>query len=341
MKKLLILFTLILFLCSPIFSSGTKEETKDEYNILVYIGGVLAGNPPYENLNNGALAFAKEHTNVKIKTYEAGFNQAEWESQLTSLVATGQYDFVLTTNPSLPEICDNISKKFPDQKFIITDAYFEGNKNIKTYLYNQYQQSVVLGHLAGLITTSDMEGANKYKKVGFILAQEYPLVTDDIIPGFIEGAKQVDKDIEVDIRTIGNWYDASKASEFTLSMINQGCDVFTSIAGGAAQGLLKTAKENNKYIVNYDINSYKDAPNTIVGCGNIKSVKLVEEILKKAIDGTLEFNKPEIIGIEEGYVDFFLDDPLFKQGLSDQVYNQFTSWYNKVKLGEIKIVKGN
>ncbi len=63
-------------------------------------------------------------------------------------------------------------------------------KNIKTYLYNQYQQSYILGYLAALVTTSNMNGANSWKRIGFILAQEFPLITNDILPGFKDGAKK-------------------------------------------------------------------------------------------------------------------------------------------------------
>jgi simple sugar transport system substrate-binding protein len=325
---------------SSLNSSTTEAK---EINILVFISGALDGNPPYENLNNGALAFAKKNPNVKIKTYEAGFNQAEWESQLTSLVATSKYDYVLTSNPSLPEICDRISKKFPNQKFIIPDAYFEGNKNIKTYEYNQYQQSVILGHLAGLITTSDMNNITKdqkNKKVGFIYAQEFPMMNEDIFPGFEAGLKQVDPSLSLDTRVIGNWYDASKASELALSMADSGVDTFTSIAGGAAQGLIKVAKDKGLYIVAYDTNSYNMAPGTIVGSGQVDLMALTQNSLQSAIDGTLDWGVASIIGVEDGYIGFYSDDPQFKKGLSENVYNQFMDWYSKVKNKTIIIKSG-
>ena len=322
-------------------TNSTKIPEVNEKNILVFIPGSIAGSAPYENLNNGALEYADENENINVKSYEAGFNQAEWESQLTSLVASGKYDIVLTTNPSLPEICDNISKKFPNQKFIITDAYLDGNKSIKTYEYNQYQQSVILGYLAGLITTSNMKNVNSDKKVGFILSQEYPMINDNVIPGFKEGLKQVDTDITADIRVIGNWYDASKASELALSMIDNGVDTFTSIAGGAAEGLYKVASEKNLYVVAYDTNSYLLAPGAIVGSGNVKSTKLVKEALKESANGELTWGAAERVGIEQGYIDFFTEDPLFKQGLSDDVYSSFMDWYKKVKNGTITIKKNN
>ncbi len=352
--SLLLLLSLFLFSCSNnksknntqsenTVSEAKSTEADKNINILVFISGALDGNPPYENLNNGALEFAKNHPNVSVKTYEAGFNQAEWESQLTSLVATSKYDYVLTSNPSLPEICDRISKKFPSQKFIIPDAYFEGNQNIKTYEYDQYQQSVILGHLAGLITTSDMDNINKdktNKKVGFIYAQEFPMMNEDIFPGFEEGLKQVDPTLSLDTRVVGNWYDASKASELALSMADSGVDTFTSIAGGAAQGLIKVAKDKGLYIVAYDTNSYSMAPLTIVGSGQVDLVNLTQNILQSAIDGTLDWGVASKIGVEDGYIGFFIDDPLFKEGVSDDVYNQFVDWYSKVKDKSIIIKSG-
>jgi simple sugar transport system substrate-binding protein len=213
------------------------------FSVLVYITGVTAGSPSYEMMAEGALEFAGEHGNVTVRVYEAGFNQAEWEEQLTSLVADGGYDLVLGSNPSLPEICANVGKQFPEQKFAITDSYYEGNPRISTWLYNQYEQSLYLGYLAGLVTTSGMPRANSAKKIGFIAAQEYPLLTRHMVPGFLEGARRVDPEITLDFRVIGNWYDANKAADLASGMIDSGVDVFTSIAGGAAQGLIRTIRE--------------------------------------------------------------------------------------------------
>ena len=213
---------LILLVLTPIGATGATEEREEDglISILVFIPGVTAGSPPYETMAAGANEFAQTYENITVKVYEAGFNQAQWEEQLTSLVATGEYDIVLSTNPSLPEICEKVGKKFPDQKFIITDAFLEGNNQIRTYLYNQYEQSLYLGYLAGLVTTSDMPYANGDLKIGFIASQEYPLLNNHMIPGFLEGARMINKDIELDFRVIGNWYDANKASDLAVSMID-------------------------------------------------------------------------------------------------------------------------
>jgi simple sugar transport system substrate-binding protein len=301
----------------------------------VYITGVVAGSPPYELLAAGAEAFAAARDKVRVTIYEAGFNQAEWEEQLTSLVAEGEFDLVLGSNPSLPEICASVGKKFPEQRFVITDAWYEGNPQISAYLYNQYEQSLYLGYLAGLITVSAMPGANAAKRVGFIAAQEYPLLSRHIAPGFLEGARRVDPEIELDFRVIGNWYDANKAAELASSMIYAGVDVFASIAGGAAQGMIRTAKERGAYVLCYNTGEYDQAPGVIVGCGLMEQKKLVMEILADAMAGRIQYGTSRTVGAKEGYLDFIADDPGYRDYLPADMRERFDAFMDDIRAGRV------
>jgi simple sugar transport system substrate-binding protein len=303
--------------------------------VLVYITGVVAGSPPYELLAAGAQEFASARDNVQVRVYEAGFNQAEWEEQLTSLVAGGEFDLVLGSNPSLPEICANVGKKFPNQRFIITDAQYEGNGQISAYLYNQYEQSLYLGYLAGLITVSGMPNANAAKRIGFIAAQEYPLLSRHIAPGFLDGARRVDPEIDMDFRVIGNWYDANKAAELASSMIDAGVDVFASIAGGAAQGMIKTAKERGAYVVFYNTSEYDQAPGVIVGCGLMEQKKLVMEILADALAGKIRYGESRTVGAKAGYLDFIADNPGYRDYLPADIQERFDAFMDGIRAGTV------
>jgi len=323
----------ILFIISVLFYSGCEGRNRQNrsdggISILVFITGIIAGNPPYEMLSEGTLEFAKNNPDISIKIYEAGTNQAMWEQQLTEMVSAGEYDIVIGSNPSLPEICINVGRLFPDQKFIIADAQYEGNPQIKTYNYNQYEQSFFLGYLAGLITTSNMPYTNSQKKIGFIAAQEYPLLTREMIPGFIEGARLADPEIELDVRIVGNWFDANKAAELTSAMMNSGVDVFTAIAGGAAQGLIKTAVERDAYIVWYNTNSYNLAPGNILGCGIMEQKKLVIEILEDIKQGRIQYGISQTIGVKEGYLGFIFDDPGYYNYLPAEIRIRFETFMN-------------
>ena len=321
---------ILLLISAVIFFSCDKNTSQQDIDlsVLVFITGVIAGSPTYEMMAEGALEFAQNNPNVNIKIYEAGINQAEWEQQLGEMVSGGEYDIVLASNPSLPEMCIRVGRMFPDQKFIITDAHYEGNPQIRTYLYNQYEQSLFLGYLAGLITTSDMPYANSHKRIGFIAAQEYPLLTNQMVPGFLEGARIADPQIELDLRVVGNWIDANKAAELASAMIDSGVDVFTAIAGGASQGLIKTAVEREAYIVWYNINVYNQAPGYIVGCGIMEQKKLVMEILSDALGGRMEYGISQTLGVREGYVGFITDDPGYRENIPEDIRNRFQTFLN-------------
>jgi riboflavin transport system substrate-binding protein len=323
MKKILI----ALLLVSMLFTIGCKKKVqydlkRNNISVLVFITGVIAGSPSYEMMAEGALEFEKKHSNVSVKIYEAGMNQSQWEQQLGEMVAGGDYDVVIGSNPSLPEICASVAKNFPKQKFVIVDAEYEGNQQIRTFNYNQREQSYFLGYLAGLVTTSDLPYANSQKKIGFIAAQEYPLLTKQMVPGFLEGARRVDPDIELDFRVIGSWADANKAAELASAMMEAGVDVFTSIAGGAAQGLVKTAVDKNAYLVWYNTNAYKMAPGFILGCGIMEQKKLIMEILEDVLAGKIQYGISQTLGVKEGYLNFIYDDPGYKD-LPDDIRDKF------------------
>jgi len=331
---------IILLLLCVFFTLGCEKKAKSpqadkKLSVLVFITGVVAGSPTYEMLAQGALQFAQENPNTSVKVYEAGFNQAEWEQQLADMVSSGEYDVVLGSNPSLPELCANVGKLFPEQKFIITDASYEGNPQIRTYLYNQYEQSLFLGYLAGLVTKSALPHANAQKKIGFIAAQEYPLLTRQMVPGFLEGARLVDAAIELDRRVVGSWADANRAAELASAMMDTGVDVFTSIAGGAARGMTKTAAERGAYIVSYNTNEYELAPGIIVGCGIMEQKKLVMEILSNVLAGEIEYGVSQTVGLKEGYLGFITDDPLYISSLPADIRKEFESFLDDLRAGRI------
>jgi len=336
MKKILTIIVLLsIFFTIGCERKPASSQAGNNLSVLVFITGVIAGSPTYELLAEGALEFARTHPRVGVKVYEAGMNQGEWEQQLGEMISGGEYDVVLGSNPSLPEICANVAKVFPDQKFIITDAFYEGHPQIRTYLYNQYEQSLFLGYLAGLITTSTMPNANSQKKIGFIAAQEYPLLTRQMVPGFLEGARLVDPSIELDRRITGSWADANKAAELASAMMDAGVDVFTAIAGGAAQGLIKTAIERGAYVVWYNTNIYSQAPGVVAGCGIMEQKKLAIEILQDVLAGKVTYGVADTLGIKEGYLNFITDDPVYQNTLPANIRQRFELFLDDLRAGRI------
>ncbi|MBN2617357.1 MAG: BMP family ABC transporter substrate-binding protein [Spirochaetales bacterium] len=326
MKKIIII--LGIFTLLPIYGKSSEEKTVK--SIAIFIPGVTAGSPIYEELEEG-VKLATQDLGVSVKTIEGGFNTAEWPEKVKEIAATGMYNLIVSSNPSMPEIANEISKEFPNQKFLILDGNLSGNPNIYTAEYKQYDQAYMAGYLAGLVTLSNMSGANIQKKVGLIIAYNYPVLDEVIIPGFKNGLKDVDPEITIDTRVVGNWWDATKASELTSIMIQEGSDVFLSISGGATQGVISKCQDSGKYIIHFDSNGYSKAPGTVVGSTIIRQKELTYKLVKMYLENTLPFGKAEVFSAKDGYIDFIQDDPLYQENVPEEIKSKMKTIVEKIK----------
>ena len=327
--KILLCITISLLLffgCSP-------KSSQKRTSIAIFVPGIVSGSPVYEMLVTGVTDAINRHNEVlqqngkqnlvELSVFEAGTNQAEWSSKMTALVSSGLHDLIISSNPSLPDLIAPLTAQFPEQKFIILDAFYEGNNSIKTVRYNQREQAWLCGYMAAITTNaqkSEMPFANKHKKIALIAAQEYPVMNNIILPGFIEGAQAFDKDIDVEFRLVGNWYDASKASDIAHSLFSNGVDVILPICGGASQGVIAAAKKLGFYITWFDNNGFAKAPENIISSSVIQQKKLAFELTTEFLSGKL------IIAYQNcwysrRYVDFIQDDPIYIKTVHESIRN--------------------
>ncbi|MFW6344685.1 MAG: BMP family ABC transporter substrate-binding protein, partial [Sediminispirochaetaceae bacterium] len=321
-------------------SNTDAEEAaqKEEFTIAVFIPGALAGSPLYQELADGAEKAAGEYDFAEAKVIEGGFNQGEWLDRITELAASEEYELIVSSNPALPEISAKVAERIPEQKFLLFDGYLEGNESIYTFRYNQREQAFLAGHMAGLVTTSEeLSGSGEELKIGLVAGQEYPDMNDAIKPGYLEGARRVHEEIELDFRVVGNWYDASKAYELAKEMISGGVDVILPIAGGANQGVLKAVEENSIYAIWYDSNGYNKSPGRIMGNTAILQEDAVYEKTKEAIEGSLNYGEGLIVGVEEGWIDFIDDDPLYTEHVPESLRERQSEIVEMMKKGEISL----
>jgi len=325
------------FVCGLFAIMEVPVSAAESKSIAVFVPGVVSGSPIYEMLVNGVKKAAAEKNGVTVKVVEGGFNQAEWETKLTSLAATSSYDLIVSSNPAIPALCETISKKFPAQRFLLLDGHLSGNKAIYTMRYNQREQGYLAGFIAGLATIGGVNGANTAKKIGLVAGQEYPAMNGVILPAYQEGARVVDPAIEVDFRVVGNWYDAAKGAELAAAMIRGGADVVLTIAGGANQGVVQAAADAKASVVWFDIDGYAVRPGTVIGSAVIRQDKAAYEQTKRWIAGALPFGTAETVGIRDGYVDFPTDSPHYAAAVSQAAQKRVADLLHKLRSGSLTL----
>ncbi len=336
---LLVVAALCLALAVPVFAAGGKEAAPSgPVSLGIFVPGVTAGSPLYEQMVSGARKVAEANpSKLTLKVVEGGFDQSKWTEQVMSMAATGEYTYIMTSNPSMPAVSLDVAKAYPKQKFLFLDANHPGNQQFYTVMYNQVEQGYTAGYLAGLVTTSSMKGANPDLKVGAIVAQEYPALTAEMIPGYQQGFQAVNPGITLDYRVIGNWYDATKAADLANSMIDAGVDVILAIAGGASQGIITAAQTRGKYVLYFDSDQYQLAPGTIIGCSILRQEKLVTEVLAKALAGKTPWGTADVVDSKSGYVDFADDNPLYKDNVPADVRAKMDAVVQKLRSGALTL----
>lgn len=327
---LIVVLSTLLFWCV----GCTKQQ--NVRNIAVFVPGIIDNSPVYEMLVKGVTSVVdsynknvKEAEQVSLFVMEAGTNQAEWSSQIISLVSTGKYEVIISSNPSLPDLVEPITKQFTKQKFILLDATKEGNPNIATVCYNQKEQAYLSGYVGSLMS--------KNHKMALIAAQEYPVMNDIIYPYFVKGAQEAFPKTNVEFRIVGNWYDATKAAEISDAVIGSGADVLLPICGGASQGVINSAVNKGVYICWFDDNGFAKAPGTVVSSTVMMQEKMSALITEDYLNGNTKWGTAGMVGVKEGFVDFVQDDENYKNTVPENVQEKMKNLVDSLKNGTFVI----
>lgn len=327
--KFLSMACVLVALC---FSGCNKTASKK--GIAVFVPGICDDSPIYamlvQGVKNAVNDFNKKNnSSVELFVMEAGTNQAEWSSKLTALAAEQRFDVIISSNPSLPDLAVPILEQFPAQKFILLDATLEGNKNIHTVCYNQYEQSYLTGYIGSLMS--------KTHKMGLVAAQEYPVMNNIILPFFTKGAQDAFRDTSVDFRIVGNWYDATKGAEISDALCKKGVDVILPICGGAAQGVIKSAVDNGIYITWFDNNGFERAPGTIISSTMMEQVQMSQNVTQEFLEGKTPWGQAKMVGIKEGFITFVENDENYINTVPADIRDKMHNIIEEIKSGKKEI----
>ena len=328
MKKIIFILSLL----SSIFLFGCSPVPK-KHSVAVFIPGICADSPTYAMLRDGVIRaiddynYGKENDQKSLLyILEAGTNQSEWPAKITALCAEQKYDVIISSNPSLPEIVTPILEQFPNQKFILLDAECSGNNNIATVCYNQYEQAYLTGYIAGLMSKSH--------RIGLITAQEYPVMNNIIAPYFEKGAKDAAPSTTMYFRVVGNCYDANKGAMLADVLFQNGVDVILPICGGASQGVINSAVNNNFYITWFDNNGFDKAPGNIISSTVMKQEELAQLMTTEFLNGKTAWGTAKMLGVKDGYVDFIQDDPLYESTVPADVRGKMAQLVDDIQTGK-------
>lgn len=243
-------------------ATGTGSTAADMLSIAHVINGALGGQNFFEDAETGISELAAAgHVTATFETEDD--NPAQWQDAVTA-VSGGNWDVVVVGSWQMKDIISEAVVTFPEQRYLFYDVPFE-HPNVASVLYKQNEGSFLAGVLAAQVTTNsaDFPLSGEGKVVGIVAGMDVPTLNDFVV-GFQAGVAAVDPSIEVLVNYVGSYSDPDKGYAQATEMFDRGADVVFQAAGASGDGVLRAAKEANKYGIGVDQNQNQSYPGHIL-----------------------------------------------------------------------------
>lgn len=271
------------------------------------------------------LKLAKENEGIEV-SYLESTQQSDYTTNLDKLVDDGNelvWGIGFAMSDALLEAADmNDEVSFA----IVDNAYETVPENVTCVTFQAQDSSFLVGYAAGLTTQTD--------KVGFVGGVSSAII-DQFEYGYRAGvayaAKELGKDIEVEVRYADSFSDSAKGKAIANTMYSNGCDIVFHAAAGVGIGVIEAAEEVDKWVIGVDSDQSMLAPKNVL----TSSLKRVDVAVK---DLSERFAKGENIGGQTysyGLADGGVGIPEQNPNMSDEVYEKTMKVQEQIAAGKI------
>ncbi|MEJ3656093.1 BMP family ABC transporter substrate-binding protein [Actinomycetes bacterium KLBMP 9759] len=173
-------------------------------------------------------------------------------TRLRGLASEG-YNPIIAVGFKYATALKTVATENPNVRFAIVDDGSVELPNVTPLLFAEEQGSFLVGAAAALKTQSC--------KVGFVGGVEQPLI-QKFEAGFVQGAKAVAPNIQIDIKYISpagdftGFNDAAKGQAIAKGQFDAGADIVYHAAGASGQGVFQAAKAAGKSAIGVDSDQY-------------------------------------------------------------------------------------
>lgn len=318
-------------------SSDAGKEAGDEFTVAMVtdVGGV-----DDKSFNQSAWEGIKQFGADHKLTEKEGFDylqsqsDADYNSNLNNLLRR-DFDLVFGVGFMMGDAIGEVAAEFPDAKLALIDAAVEA-PNVANILFKEQEGAFLAGVVAATMSKSG--------KLGFVGGVNIPVI-NRFEAGFVEGAKAVNPDIEIERKYTEAFDDASKGKITANAMYSSGVDIIFHAAGQTGNGVFSEAKERkakdpnaNIWVIGVDADQYEegkvDEKTNVTLTSMLKGVhKAVVEISNQAKEGKFPGGKTIVYGLAEDGVG--LADS--RGAIPQEVLDKVEEYKQKVASGEIKV----
>jgi len=299
----------------PAGSASPAPESDLQVAMIIAQGGL--GDQSYNDLANSGLTQAEEDFGIEAQRIESPDIVSQGEAVLRQ-AGTAGFDLVIDLEFSTAEPLGLVATEFPDTAWTFMNLPVEGG-NITSYVFAEHEGSYLAGALAALVTSdTSIPGINEDLVIGAVGGTKSTGI-DKFIVGFIQGATDVNPDVEVLTSYTNDFGDAAKGRAAAEAMFEDGADIVYQIAGGAGLGVIQAAQDAGVYAIGVDTDQSAIAPEAVLTSMVKRTDTAVYESVKGVVEGTLEGGATVNLDLEAGGVELGPVNDAVPQDYVDQV----------------------
>jgi basic membrane protein A len=287
-KRLSVLMILVLALV-PMLSTVSAQASGDPLKVALILSGP-ANDQGWNAIAVAGIKAAEEEFGIEA-AYSENVSIADSEAAYRDYAAQG-YNLIIGHGFQFGEPAANVSKDFPDQFFMATEAASQ-SENMASFVMSCEQGAYLMGMLCS--------GMSKSGTIGVVGGMEQPSITKEL-EAFKLGAKEINPDVKVLEIYINSYVDAALGKEAAMNMIGQGADVLYHVANQAGTGVITAAQEKGLLACGNSYDQSSIAPETVM-CSTVYNMPkvittAVGQVEKGEFKGGLYY-----LGMAEGVVD--------------------------------------
>lgn len=230
-----------------------------------------------------------------VPAYKEALALSTQKSSIEMFADEANVNLILGVGYSIAQDLENAAHDYPNKKFVVVDnAYQNAPSNLTSLTFKVSEASFLAGYIAA--------ETSKTGKLGFVGGTNVKII-NDFLRGFEAGANYSKKlTAPIAVKYVDSFTDTSKAKLTALNMYRKGYDVVMQAAGGAGDGVIEAAKEQNKWVVGVDRDQSYLAPDNVL----TSVVKRVDKAVYFDIQQMIKNpSKPLVshnLGLKEGTV---------------------------------------
>ncbi len=250
----------------------------------------------------GVQAYGKEHNLKKGDGFDylQSASDADYETNLNNLIRR-DFNLVFGIGFMMADAIEAVATENPDNHFALIDAEVK-DENVVSVLFKEQEGAFLAGVAAAKMSKSG--------KIGFVGGVDIPVI-NRFEAGFVEGAKAVNPDIEIQRNYTGAFDKADLGKIAANSMYSSGVDIIFHAAGATGNGVFSEAKERkakdpnaNVWVIGVDADQYDegkvDDKTNITLTSMLKGVnEAVVDISNKAKNGEFPGGTTVVYGLAE------------------------------------------